>query len=352
MPVETKYQAFSDQQSRDLLEFYNPLLVLRPNLPGLKRPGALRRGLRGRGDYHPCSAEFFLDQVAQYDYQRRWWPFGHKKAPMGHKALRAKLEGRPCGTEKWELDIAGIDKSSIRFGSGDNAWREYQMLVGDCPGAKDCVTYDRCLHTADRIVLQYFYLYFYNDAANKHEGDWEMVAIELDKGAHPLQVGYSGHRGGASRVWEGVTRRDCRPVVFVARGAHAAYLEHMPGGHHTAKLDWSKSLPRPIQVPVNVFESTVSKALFFFGVRDFTVNVVDAGDGECVGPVSPNVKVFPEKIPAPGDPEWGDFWWMRLDCRWGSSRPRIREFIAPLPPWKNEAKWCDPLGWLAGLPER
>jgi hypothetical protein len=42
---------------------------------------------------------------------------------------------------------------------------------------------------------------------------------------------------------------------------------------------------------------------------------------------------------------------MNLNCRWGSSRPRIREFIAPHPAWKQGPKWDDPLGWLDKLPD-
>lgn len=351
MPPSTTYKALSEPESRELLEKYNPLLVLRPNSPRLNRPGAIWGGRRGRGDYHPCSAEFFLDQVTQYDKRRPFYLFPHKKGTSGSQNIQDKLKDPTVETNHWELDVTRIQRSSFGPFGASRAWREYRRLLQD-PQAKECVTYARALATSDRVVLQYFYLYLYNDAANTHEGDWEMVALELKKGTSlPERVGFSGHQGGARRVWEGVTRRGDRPVVFVARGAHAAYVDHMPGGHHTAKLTWAKGLPGLLQWPVSKFEGLISNGLFFLGVKDFTASVVYAGHEDPVGPVSPEVRIFPEKAPLFGQPAWDEFWWMNVDCRWGSSRPRVSNFIAPPPAWKQGRKWDDPLRWINDLPE-
>ena len=54
----------------------------------------------------------------------------------------------------------------------------------------------------DRLALQYWFFYPFNDYTNKHEGDWEMVQLVFaaDDAAEaldqtPLEVGYSQHEG-------------------------------------------------------------------------------------------------------------------------------------------------------------
>jgi hypothetical protein len=57
---------------------------------------------------------------------------------------------------------------------------------------------------------------------------------------------------------------------------------------------------------------------------------------------------MPEAAPL-DDEAW---WWLHLDCRWGSSHTRLRDFVAPQPPWEKPDKWQTPLAWLRQLPER
>ena len=54
----------------------------------------------------------------------------------------------------------------------------------------------------DRLALQYWFFYPFNDYTNKHEGDWEMVQLvfaaadatqAIDQ--TPLEIGYSQHEG-------------------------------------------------------------------------------------------------------------------------------------------------------------
>ena len=58
----------------------------------------------------------------------------------------------------------------------------------------------------DRLALQYWFFYPFNDYTNKHEGDWEMIQLvfaatdaaeALDQ--PPLEVGYSQHEGARGR---------------------------------------------------------------------------------------------------------------------------------------------------------
>jgi hypothetical protein len=101
--------------------------------------------------------------------------------------------------------------------------------------------YGHLAHDADGDAwLQYWFFYFYNDynligpfiKAGLHEGDWEMIQIHL-AGEEPDYAVYAQHKGGERRDWRqvDVLPGAQRPIVYVARGSHAAYFE--PGSHWT-----------------------------------------------------------------------------------------------------------------------
>lgn len=83
------------------------------------------------------------------------------------------------------------------------------------------------------IGVQYWYNYYYNDFANKHEGDWEMVQVMFDDAStveealqqDPTRTAYSGHAGGEIANWpdKKVQKQGNHPIVFVTTGAHAAH---------------------------------------------------------------------------------------------------------------------------------
>ena len=61
----------------------------------------------------------------------------------------------------------------------------------------------------DRIALQYWFFYPYNDYTNKHEGDWEMVQLVFAAGdatgaldQTPVEVGFSQHEGLEVSTWD------------------------------------------------------------------------------------------------------------------------------------------------------
>lgn len=83
--------------------------------------------------------------------------------------------------------------------------------------------------------LQYWFFYFYNDfellgdafPAGLHEGDWEMIQLRLDaEEASPDLAVYAKHKSAEARRWKDVELLDdLRPIVYVARGSHAAYFK-------------------------------------------------------------------------------------------------------------------------------
>jgi hypothetical protein len=66
-------------------------------------------------------------------------------------------------------------------------------------------------------AIEYWFLYLYNDFADKHEADWEGVTVFVKDGT-PIGSAYSQHQG---RTWNPAP--DDHPVVYVAAGSHANY---------------------------------------------------------------------------------------------------------------------------------
>src|SRR5689334_2938002 len=84
--------------------------------------------------------------------------------------------------------------------------------------------------------LQYWFFYFYNDynltgeigggigSAGLHEGDWEMIELQLDAAGNPELAVYSQHKHAGQKAWPKVEKQGDRPVVYPARGSHANYF--------------------------------------------------------------------------------------------------------------------------------
>jgi hypothetical protein len=96
------------------------------------------------------------------------------------------------------------------------------------------VVYGAAFRTRDRIDLQYWLWYPYDDFSpaypasdfwQAHEGDWEAVSVILDRASKPLTVAYSQHRKGRRRAWAQAPKRGVRPLVYVALGSHANFFD-------------------------------------------------------------------------------------------------------------------------------
>ena len=81
-------------------------------------------------------------------------------------------------------------------------------------------------------LIQYWFGYYYDDWANEHEGDWEMVCVLTSNDA-PVGVAASQHEGGEYRDWSDLELRDGRPALYVAAGSHALYFD--AGAHLTSR---------------------------------------------------------------------------------------------------------------------
>ncbi len=155
--------------------------------------------------------------------------------------------------------------------------------------------------------LQYWLLYARNAQdrgvlrTGRHEGDWEMVQFRL-RGGRAVRAVYAQHAGAESCGYSRVRRSRGRPVVFAARGSHAAYF-----------------------VP---------------GLRDRTwPDPNDEADGR-----GRRVRPRLVRITADSPP------WMRYPGRWGASRAGWipGEMDSPRgPAFQPQGRWSDPAAWAA-----
>jgi Vacuolar protein sorting-associated protein 62 len=166
------------------------------------------------------------------------------------------------------------------------------------------VVYGHARHDGSgRLWLQYWFFFYYNDKGfldiGLHEGDWEMVQLRLGEDGRPDAVTYGQHAGGERAEWTEVERQQtdagAAPVVYCARGSHAARFR-----------------PGTYEAPI----------------------VPDHNDG--LGP-----RVRPRLV-AIGDDGPG---WVLWPGRWGSTRRR-EAFEADSPRGPREhAGWWDPAGF-------
>jgi hypothetical protein len=83
-----------------------------------------------------------------------------------------------------------------------------------------------------RLALQYWFFYYFNNFNDKHEADWEGIQLVFNVGSarqalrtEPVEVGYAQHEGGEQADWdsEEVEKVGNHPIVYSAAGSHASY---------------------------------------------------------------------------------------------------------------------------------
>jgi len=158
-----------------------------------------------------------------------------------------------------------------------------------------------------RIAIQYWLFYYYNDWYNKHEGDWEMIQVELDAAGQPVRAVYAQHHGGTQRPWDAVDKAGgTHPLAYVAQGSHATYFAGdaiYPQGADVGNRR------------IEVYDRTGS-----------------------VGPVTPAVQLISES----------DTPWLRFAGNWGERA--IGDLSGPTGPATKGAQWSDPFGWAENQP--
>jgi hypothetical protein len=195
---------------------------------------------------YDSNEQFFADDAAQFT-----------DAP-GIQLRRAAALGKPgailaraeAAAEEVKLTLAFLDPETYVNGEavektdlisvrGKDYRAQYVKLRQARPDLNNRM-YGRAVEANGRLWLQYWTWYFYNDyqlalGFGTHEGDWESVQFRMGiDGDVPDVAVYAQHRNGEKRAWEDVEKHPDNPdtpVVYVARGSHAAYFEE--GYHQT-----------------------------------------------------------------------------------------------------------------------
>jgi hypothetical protein len=168
----------------------------------------------------------------------------------------------------------------------------------------------------DRLALQYWLYYPFNDWNNLHEGDWEMIQLVFPASTpeealetEPLEVGYSQHEGGERAEW-GDEKLDVvdgtHPVVYPAAGSHANFFDE---GLHLGRS-------------------------------------AEQGVG-CDDTTGPSVELRPVARSIPSDPEAGRqaFPWIAFEGRWGERQQAF--YNGPTGP-NLKTQWTEPITWSEG----
>jgi hypothetical protein len=158
----------------------------------------------------------------------------------------------------------------------------------------------------DRLAVQYFFFYPFNDYNNKHEGDWERIQLEFATGdpavaltQEPDRLVYAQHSGAEAAGWHDdkvEISGGTHPVVYVSAGSHASqYTEGL-----------------------------------------FLGNSGSTGFG-CDTTVGDHVELHPLVRTIPSDPEQGlaEYPWTGYAGRWGQIGPRAS---TPDPPGRRRSR--------------
>lgn len=284
---------------------YRPLLVLYPEI----KDGSRRKDYHHRGhrlgspppldqDYHPRDICLILDHARLP---------GVKEKPTREQILEAMSENK---VEYIDLIDSHGPKDVDKF------WRVYaEVKKKDNNPEYQRKAYARVVKGSGRftdyISIQYWLPYFFDDWANVHEMDWEMVSIilrKLDSTEEPVACVYNAHIGSFRKPWEDVHKVDdagnknphgLHPVAYIANGSHASYFSDYPPDFNVAE----KYLRHMLAMVVRI--ANIGK--------DFTDYVPRFEEG---------VRCFPdiEIIPHPdNNGKWSGGWrWLNFQGKWGS----------------------------------
>ena len=218
------------------------------------------------------------------------------------------------GLFEYHLDFPG---NALDPGCGYLHWQE-RLFKGQTPVVYAHVATEPSF--PDKLALQYWFFYVFNDWNNLHEGDWEMVQLDFDASTAaealqhpPVAIGYSQHEGAERAAWDDdkLERIDgTHPVVHPAAGSHAN----------------------------------------FFGDALYLGSSAEEGVGcdDTRGPtfdVRPVVKTIPNDQAAAGRA----FPWIEFEGRWGELRPAF--FNGPTGP-NLKSQWSEPISWSQGWRDR
>lgn len=283
----------ADDPAQQLVERFAPIIMLKQQSDDCDADGE---------PYGPTAADIVLDnpevalrQVGSENPVVKWAPGAADLAGLG---------------EGFFLDFPGSSLSPECIYE-----RDFEKFTADRP-ATVYAHIVQPIDAPDKLVVQYWTYWYYNDWNNKHESDWEGISLLFDASSieealssEPTEVGYSQHEGGERADWDSgkLEREGDRPVIYSSAGSHASY----------------------------------------FGSAVYLGRSASEGFGcdDTSGPsdrVSPDVVLLPDSVDDPDDP----LAWVSFEGRWGERQSG--PFNGPTGPVSKD-RWLDPLPWFDEL---
>ena len=318
-----------------LIKKHAPVMIMYPEIPsGTVREQEWNHEFRENMksplpyDYHPRDVRLVLE----YSIFHEWFRWFRRRRKI--TTSQGMLDRMQRVKYRKNLDVFPKVKREDR----DTFWERYAAIPKDSNPDYTRVCYARAVHDANsnRLLIQYWYAYLYNDFWNYHEMDWEavMVVLSLENGvAEPITCASSAHHIGYKLPWADVEKANdnleksdagTHPVIYVAHGSHANYF-YGPGRYFTAPEIVSRAaryLQKDGRELIDFVEAWNSNTAF----------LVEA-----------------EEIPNDSNGQWsGDWRWLNQQGRWGSAGDWDLEFgdAGPYGPQRNEAKWGTPFAWI------
>jgi len=302
-------EELTEKEKIAIADRYKPLLVLYPEIESNSERKDHYHSGHGPGrppldqDYHPRGIEFALE------------------------CAFARIPGRPKRPEPRRPEILDamssndVDRIHILKGAGPGDvakfWRAYAAISQQERDERyPRKAYARIVLGSGRyagyLVVQYWLAYFFDDWANVHEMDWEMVSVVLKRANEkvtPVGCAYGTHMGGFRLPWPEVEKVDdgknpsedgTHPVAYVANGSHASYFYYSPKHEAIAAL-LGRSLSRRVIRMIPWLRHTFSDYVpsFAEGEKHF-----------------PEVEAIPD--PDPNGQWHGDWRWLNFKGKWGS----------------------------------
>ena len=231
----------------------------------------------------------------------------------------AELSGYP--DSHYALDVWYGDKGASDYSNYSAHRAYYQDVLSPDSDGPPIATYAHVVRDEDpeRVTIQYWLFYYYNDWFNKHEGDWEMVQVVLDAADTPEWLVLSQHHGGTRRSWGAVqVEAGTHPAVYVALGSHANYF---------------------------LEDETYANGTAIGNVR---LEIMDRTGSH--GRTVPQVILIPDRAAIEADPaSWTGLAWLSYCGRWGEPAPQ-GDFSGPFGPADKGEQWERPYAWGMAQP--
>ena len=158
---------------------------------------------------------------------------GELIAQAGRSLVRPQLDLAFLNGTTYGDGIPQRPASTDHLNAHGGTYVEDAARMQALPGYTDVVYGRYARGSGDRVWLQYWLFYLFNDKSlagiGLHEGDWEMVQVAIDDG-RPSGATFAQHSGAEKRDdWADVRTAEgtggASPLVYVGLGSHASYFD-------------------------------------------------------------------------------------------------------------------------------